>query len=163
MVDQSITQLWKNMYSIFVPFLCKFSDKKWFMFELMCTMLCLFETLFCFTDHTSTNCFAQINICYIYSPGCEVILWHPCILKELLTFMSVYNTEYFATLNSDYFFTAFDLCICLPEESNFLILFFSACVLLFSESLKCACKGLVCWLHWVPFTAVSRAAYTVPL
>lgn len=47
--------------------------------------------------------------------------------------------------------------------SHFLPLFFSACVLLFSETLKWACKRLVCWLHWVPFTAASRVAYTVPL
>lgn len=94
-------------------------------FELMSTMLCLFEILFFCRSHSSTNCFAQINICYIYSPRCGVILWHriwgsyPRILKELLTFMPVYNTEYFAALNSDYSFTVFDLCtwVCLLEES----------------------------------------------
>lgn len=166
MVDQSITQLRKNMYSILGPFLCKCSAKKWYIFELMCTMLCLFEILFLFYRSHFYKLFcsnqyllylfsrvwgdpmtssylekaADIHVCLKYWVFCSIELWLP-------------------------FYRLWSLHLSLSAwgVSHFLTLFFSAWVLLFSENLKCACKGLVCWLHWVPFTAVSRAAYTVPL
>lgn len=52
MVDQSITQLWKNMYFILVPFLCKFSAKDWFIFWINEYHALFVWNTFFFADHT---------------------------------------------------------------------------------------------------------------
>lgn len=95
-------------------------------FELMSTMLCLFEILFFFADHTLLqtvllkSIFAKFilqGVGWSYDIVYEDPIlvswkscWHSCLF---------YNTEYFAALNSDYPFTVFDLCtwVCLLEES----------------------------------------------
>lgn len=145
-------------------FLCKFSAKKLIYFwSNVCCALFVWSSYFLWSL-SSANCFVQINICHIYSPRCWVILWHPQILKVFLTCMHVHDTHYFAALNSHYPFSGFfDFCILsLPARgiSHFLTLSFSACVPLFSESLKHAHKGLVCRSH---FPAFVRGVYTVPL
>lgn len=83
---------------------------------------------------------ADIHVCLQYWLFCSIELWLP-------------------------FYCLWSLHLSLSAWGifHFLTLFFSACVLLFSESLKCACKGFICWLHQVPFTAVTRVACTVPL
>lgn len=153
------------MYSIFIPFLCKFSAKNWFIFEWMCTILCLFEITFLFCRlHSSTNYFAQINICYIFFFrvwGDAMTSWYlesAADIHVCLQYWVFCSIELWLP-----FYCLWSLHLSAWGISHFLTLFFSACVLLFSESLKCACKGFVCWLHWVPFTAVSRVACTVLL
>lgn len=162
--DQSITQLWKKNILPTRLFLCKFSAKKLIYFwSNVCCALFVWSSYFLWSL-SSANCFVQINIWHIYSPRCWVILWHPQILKVFLTYMHVHDTHYFAALNSHYPFSGFfDFCILsLPARgiSHFLTLSFSACVPLFSESLKHARKGLVCRSH---FPAFVRGVYTVPL
>lgn len=172
MVDQSITQLWKNMHFILVPFLCKFSAKDWFIFWIneyhalfvwntFFLQITLFYKQFCSNQyllHLFSKVWgdpmtsymkilssyleraADIHACLQYWVFCSIELW--------LLFYCLWSLH---------------LSLSAWGISHFLTLFFSACVLLFSESLKWAGIGLVCWLHWVPFTAASRVAYTVPL
>lgn len=132
---------------------------------LLC-MLCLICLEFVFSPFTLYCKPFCLNQYLPHLLSKVLVLWHSQILKLLLTLMYVNNTVYFAGLNSDYPFTAyFDFCIWSLHAwgiSHFLTLFFSACVLLFSEFLKHACKGLFCWLHWALFPDFGRVAYTVP-
>lgn len=165
MVDQSITQLWKNTYSMLAPFLCKFSAKNRFVFEVMCAIPCL-EFVFFLIAHfckpfcsnrvlphlfskvlsdpvTSSNLesASEIHVCSQYWVFCSAELWLPfyCLLWFLHLSLPAWGI------------------------SHFLTFFFSACVLWFSENLTHACKGLVCWLQRVSFPAFGRVASTVPL
>lgn len=129
---------------------------------LLC-MLCLICLEFVFSPFTlycKPFCLNQY-LPHLFSK--VLVLWHSQILKLLLTLMYVNNTVYFAALNSDHLFTAyFDFCIWSLRAwgiSHFLTLFFSACVLLFSEFLKHACTGLFCWLHW----AFSQTSAELPI
>lgn len=145
MVDQSITQLWKNVWK--TPYLSHFFVNSqpriglylnnvypalfvWNTFFVL--QITLFYKLFCSNQYLlhlfsrvwrdpMTSSYleraADIHVCLQYWVFCSTELWFPfyCLWSVHLSFWGI---------------------------SHFLTLFFSAYILLFSESLKCAYKRL---------------------